>query len=191
MRGITTQATLKSGCRSPPPACIRLASCKQITSAAKAHYAAILCFIPESSAEQGKQNLLLWGWKHLNPKVRPLSLLSHKPGPLTLWTTMLKYAEIKIYSPPTTKHACFALSQDHGPCSICCDIRAASDKTFLVPTHFGKYAKSPAPLLCKPQCSEDNVTYSREIWKNLGLMMVVLLDAAISLGNNTTLLLNS
>ena len=39
------------------------------------------------------------GCKHLNLKVRPLSLLSHKPGPLTLWTTMPKYAEIKILQP--------------------------------------------------------------------------------------------
>ena len=85
------------------------------------------------------------GCKHLNLKVRPLSLLSHKPGPLTLWTTMLKYAEIKG-SQSITKHACFALSQDHdhGPCPICCDIRAASDKTLLVPTHFeNSGCKSP------------------------------------------------
>ena len=65
-------------------------------------------------------------------QVRPLSLLSHKPG------TLGNNIEIKICSPSITKHACFALSQDHDyvPCPICCDIPAASDKTFLVPTHF-------------------------------------------------------
>ena len=85
-----------SGCRSPPP--VRLAICP----AARARDAAILSFIAEYSAEPGHTKpAAVDGCRHLNLKVRRLSLLSHKPGPLTLWTTMLKYAEIRVYSPST------------------------------------------------------------------------------------------
>ena len=133
-----SQCTLKTLDVDQPPG-VRLAICKQVVPAGRARDAAILSFIAEYSAEPGRTKpAAVDGCRHLSLKVRPLSLLSHKPGLLTLWTTMLKYAEIKICSQSITKHACFALSQHHGhgPCSICCDIRAASDKTFLVLTHF-------------------------------------------------------
>ena len=75
---------------------------------------------------------IVLGCKHSNLQVRPLSLLSHKP------VTLDNNTGIKIYSPSITKHAFFLRSQDHdqNACLICCDIRAASDKTFLVPMHF-------------------------------------------------------